>query len=177
MDQTQPNNYFTSLKTFLIEKKNQKMFLLSLLSIFIFFIVIFFFTIFVISSRKVNKKKVENTVILPTPTKEPDKINEESIQSLGYTIDCQLVVTTSVKKIYIKKLDRCSDVLDYKIAPSKKYAAYLLIDKNKTAQFFTYSLENNVEGLLQIVSQPIVTYQFDTKDNLSILFALNKQTN
>lgn len=165
-----------TLKNFLIKKKNQRIFLLFLIFLIVFFVAIFIVFLPIIQSKK-NKKNIPgNTIILPSPTKKPDQTNEEIIQSLGYSINCQLVVTTSVKKLFVKKFDRCGAALDYKVSPSKKYAAYVMVDKNKATQLFIYSLDNNTEGQLQIISQTLIQYQFDNKNNLALLLGLNRKT-
>jgi len=172
MEQTTPaNGPLTALKTFLIEKKNQKIFLLGMVFVIVFIIAIFLLVFFLGTSKKKQVKNPESKIALPSPTKAPETANDETIQSLGYSIDCQLVVTTSIKKLFVKKLDKCGNSLDYKISPTKKFAAYLLVDKNKTTQLFIYSLENNVEGQLQVISQPLLLYQFDANGNLALLLS------
>ncbi len=170
MDSTRLNNLVTALKTFLIEKKNQKIFLLGAAFFLLFLIIGFSLIVLLLKQpQKKQSKKIQNTVLSPTPTKIPEQKIGETIQSLGYSIDCQLVVTTSLKKIYVKKLKDCSVPLSYSVSQSKLFAMYMLTDKNKTIQLFVYSLENNIEGQLQIISQPIITSQFDKKDNFTVL--------
>jgi len=159
------------LKSFLFEKKNQR---LLLLGVAIFIVLVSVLTIVlptIIKPKEPQKKPSEQIILIPSPTKTFDQTNDETIQSLGLSIDCQLVVTTSKKKLFVKKLDKCQTALDYKISPSKKYASYISIDKNKTSQLFVYSLDNNVSGQLQIISQPIITSQFDSRNNLVILLS------
>lgn len=159
------------LKNFLTENKNRRI----LIAVGIGLIVILIGTALFIQSKKI-KKHTGNTTVSPTARPLEQKTNGEIIQSLGYTIDCQLVVTTSIKKIYLEKLNRCTDALDYKISLTKKYAAYMLVDKNKTTKLFIYSLDNNVDGQLQLISQSIITYQFDSRENLYLLLGPNKLT-
>lgn len=158
------------LKTFLIEKKNQKLFLLGTVSLFIFIFAIATLSFFLIRSKNLEKKTSKTVTTDFLPTKPPVRNNEETIQSLGYSIDCQLTVTTSVKKLFVKKFDRCGAALDYKLSPSKKYTAFLRSDKNNIPQLFIYSLENNIEGQLQIITQPFISYQFDSRNNLALFF-------
>lgn len=168
MDQTPPDNLLMNIKAFLIEKKNLRLILLGL-SIFIVFISIVMIVLSSITKPNESQKKTSGNIGLsPSPTKTLDQINEETIQSLGFSIDCQLIVETSKKKIYVRRLNTCETALDYKISPSKKYASYITIDKNKASQLFIYSLDNNVEGQLQVISKPIIEYMFDNRNNLVI---------
>ena len=170
MEPTPTNNRFEALRIFLIEKKNQRIFVLGIFFLVLLIVTIILFSFMLVKTKQSKQKKVqEKTRILPSPTAIPEQTTEETIQSLGYSIDCQLVVTTSVKKIFVKKLTKCDNAFDYKISPSKKYAAYLLTDKNKTTQLLVYSLENNIDGQLQVISQPIVAYQFDARNNVTLL--------
>lgn len=171
MDQTQLNNLLMSFKSFIAEKKNLRLLLLGAV---IFIVLVSALTLIlpiIIKSKQTQKKTPEETTLIPSPTKTFDQADEETIQSLGFSIDCQLVVTTSKKKLFVRKLDKCVVALDYKISPSRKYATYILIDKNKTSQLFIYSLDNNIEGQLQVIGQPIITYQLDSKNNLAILLS------
>lgn len=151
------------IKSFLLEKKNQRLLLLCTI---VLVVLVSAFTILLPQQKKTTKEITPN----PSPTKMVKKNNEEIIQSLGYSIDCQLVVTTSIKKLFVKKFDHCVTALDYKLSPSKKYAAFLRSDKNNIPQLFIYSLENNIEGQLQIITQPFVSYQFDMRSNLAVFF-------
>lgn len=170
MDATRLNSLVLALKSFLIEQKNRRIFFLAIVFVLLFFIVGTSLVVLSLKqSKKKQAKKTQDIVPSSTPAKISEEKSAETIQSLGYSIDCQLVVTTSLKKIYVKKLKDCTTRLNYSISPSKLFAMYIVSEKNKASQLFVYSLENNVEGQLQIISQPITASQFDKKDNFVVL--------
>lgn len=170
MDTTRLNNLVTNLKSFLIERKNRRIFFLGAAFLLLFIIVSS--SLIVLSLKQLQKKptkKTQSRVLPITPTNMPEQKSGETIQSLWYSIDCQLVVTTSLKKIYVKKLKDCNTPLNNSVSQSKLFAMYMLAEKNKAAQLFVYSLENNIEGQLQIINKPIIASQFDKKDNFVVL--------
>lgn len=176
MEQKQPNDLITAIKLFLIERKNRRIFFLVVAVLCFLIITVSLLIVLLIRSSKQQAKtdsSRQTMMNIPTVTSSEPTPNDEIIQSAGYSIDCQLVITTTLRKIYLKKIDQCNNTLDYKISSSKKYIGYLLFDNKKVAQLFIYSLDSNVEALFQIISQPIIDYQFDQNNNL--LMVLDKK--
>ncbi len=158
----------TAIKLFLIEKKNRKIFVLGLMSFAILLFTSIFLGSLLVKSSKTSDNNNANTITTPAPTIVPTNPPEEVIQNAGYSIDCQLVITTNFRKLYVQKLDGCNTTLKYQISPSKKYVAYFISSASATL-LDVYSLQNNIYAQLRVISQKIIDYHFDQSDNFSVL--------
>ena len=169
MEQDRFKQLITQAKLFLIEQKNRKL-IISIITAIILLILSGILLIVLLSKHPSSQEKenLNNIKISPKPLITTEEKKEETIESIGYNLSCQIVITTSLKKTPLRKLNRCSESLNYKISPSKKFAIYLQTDGKKTT-IYSYSLENNVEALIDTVSLPIVDLMFDQKNNLAIL--------
>ncbi len=93
------------------------------------------------------------------PTTRPVQAAER-ITGVGYSLDCQIIITTTVRKNTFRKMDRCTEPLTYKISPDGQYLVYL--------EKYIYSLNNNADTILDIPSL-ITDYYIDKNNNLSFL--------
>ncbi len=170
MDQQPKVRYLlNAVRLFLIEKKNRRIFALGTIgTLVILFILVMFFFLVLKSPKTTADTNSSSGINTAVPTIIPTNPPEEVIQSAGYSIDCQLVITTNIRKLYIQRLNGCDSSLKYQISPSKKYMSYLISSASATL-LDVYSLQNNIYAQLRVISQKIMDYHFDQNDNLSVL--------
>lgn len=175
MEESQRENRWQQIRRrvnlFLAENQNRKFFLTIITGIFVLIICVFIIFIFASPKPKESdKRKAIKTWITPSPLKDhPIGTVGEVIKSANFNLNCQIVLISSEKKIYLQRLERCNRPLNYKISPDGKFLAYLYSQEEQT-KLFVFSLENNAELLIDEFSSFPLDFQFNNLSNLIILF-------
>lgn len=163
-------NLFAQIKLFLIESKNRQIFFLSLAAIFVLVLASVLVAVSISNTSTSPKNEVDKTAI---NIKKENKNNlGEIINLAAYDTTCQVVVTTSQRKIFLQKVNRCNQPLVYKISSDGKYLSYLLPAGNST-KIFVFSAENNIEASIDLPPSPVIDLIFTKTGDLAVLY---KQT-
>jgi len=164
-----------NLQVFLIDEKNRKLFFIILLSMF------FLITSFTVLGITINRNKYlsRQQVVSPTPipTDEPlptrktakNALASEVIKSVVFSINCQITVATSEKKVSLQKYESCNKPLKTFISSSGKFAGYYYPSNEGKISIYIYSLDNNIEALLEVFDELPTDMLYLQKDNLGIL--------
>lgn len=169
MDQEKIKGILANLQKNLIENKTNQLVLLGAGAVLV---ILMSFTVLFMASRY---KKTEDTIPAPVPTLIPVakptsvKNETEKIQSAGWSINCQVVVTTSRQKKFLRKFNHCSEKLQYIISGSGDYLVYIYQDKEKKYQLSVYSLSNNAEAILNNSLTEVLDFKFTSDNNLGVL--------
>lgn len=170
MDKEKLKSYLTYIQTNIIENKTNQLILLGVgafLIIMLCLAVLFYVSGF---SKPPATEPLRISITPGVKTVKPTLFQkkQEKLKSVSWSINCQVVVTTSEKKRYLQKFKNCQQPLRYVLSPSGEYLLYTYKENNLT-QMYLYSLVNNVEVLLDKPLTGLLDIKFTFENNLVAL--------
>lgn len=177
MDQERIKESLISIQKNFIENKTNQLILLGVGAI-----LIATFSLLIISfASRFSQSEPETPKIIITPIQRKPKPTisskgPEKITSASWSLNCQVVVTTTERKRYLKKFDRCNTQLQYVISFSGNYLSYIYAQSGLANQIYIYSLDNNVEAKLDPMIEGLLDFKFTLDNNLAVLTNQKKFT-
>ncbi len=166
MEENQSPDFKLQLRSFLLDQKNRRLIILAVSTIFLFIVAgIVMFS--ALGKSPVPPQNKTESSFQPasalSPTLKPVDTGEK-ISGLGYSIDCQVIATTTERKLYIQKLPSCNQALRAYISASGKFASYVI-----GKSVYVYSLANNTIANIGSLRSDPVDMTFFSNNSLGIL--------